>query len=213
MEMNPVSVHTSIPNTHPIVTFNPSPLDKMSAISLTFSNAFSSMNIFCILIRISLKFVRKGPNDNTWVLVQVMAWRPTGDKPLSEPMLTLFIDGEVGSKSHEYTYNWKYLYFPNSNHDTIVCNISLSHSFTYYTEIQMLLTKSLAVYLYSQLHTNTAVDKCRFQHERSRNNSITSDDDILPWHLFEWQYVWLCAVWSPNLRKTSFWMFWTRIHI
>ena len=42
---------------------------------------------FCILIQISLKFVSKGliDNNNT-ALVQVMAWRRTGDKPLLEPM-------------------------------------------------------------------------------------------------------------------------------
>ena len=46
----------------------------------------------CILIRISLKFVPKGPIDNKSMLVQVMAWRRIGDKPLSEPMLTQFTD-------------------------------------------------------------------------------------------------------------------------
>ena len=45
-----------------------------------------------ILIKISLKFIPKGPIDNKLVLVQVMAWRQTGDKPLSEPMLTQFTD-------------------------------------------------------------------------------------------------------------------------
>ena len=44
----------------------------------------------CIPIRISLKFVIKGPIDNKSVLVQVMAWRRTGVKPLLEPMLTQF---------------------------------------------------------------------------------------------------------------------------
>ena len=47
---------------------------------------------FRILIRISLKFVPYGPIDNKWALVQVRAWRRTGAKPLSEPMLTHFID-------------------------------------------------------------------------------------------------------------------------
>ena len=45
---------------------------------------------FCLLINMSLKFVPKGPIDNKPALVQVMAWRRTGDKPLSEPMLTRF---------------------------------------------------------------------------------------------------------------------------
>ena len=42
---------------------------------------------FCISIRISLKFVPKGPINNKSALVQVMAWRRTGDKPLPEPIL------------------------------------------------------------------------------------------------------------------------------
>ena len=47
---------------------------------------------FCILINISLKFVPKGPIDNNPALVQIMAWRRIGDKPLSEPVLTRFTD-------------------------------------------------------------------------------------------------------------------------
>ena len=34
---------------------------------------------FCILIQISLNFVPEGPADNKQALVQVMAWRWTGD--------------------------------------------------------------------------------------------------------------------------------------
>ena len=45
-----------------------------------------------ISIKISFKFVPKGPIDNKSALVQVMAWRRTGDKPLPEPMLTQFTD-------------------------------------------------------------------------------------------------------------------------
>ena len=47
---------------------------------------------FLISIQISLKFVLKGPIDNNAVLVQVMAWRRTGDKPSSESILTQFTD-------------------------------------------------------------------------------------------------------------------------
>ena len=42
-----------------------------------------------IPIRFSLKIV---PNDNTEALVQVMAWRRTGGKPLPGPMLAQFPD-------------------------------------------------------------------------------------------------------------------------
>ena len=45
-----------------------------------------------IPIRISLKFVPMSPIDNNLALVQVMAWRRTGDKPLLEPMLTRSTD-------------------------------------------------------------------------------------------------------------------------
>ena len=40
-----------------------------------------------ISIEISLKFVPKGPINNIRALVQIMAWRRPGDKPLSESML------------------------------------------------------------------------------------------------------------------------------
>ena len=40
-----------------------------------------------ISIKISLKFVPNGPINNISALVQKMAWRRPGDKPLSEPMM------------------------------------------------------------------------------------------------------------------------------
>ena len=40
-----------------------------------------------ISIKISLKFVPKGPINNIPVLVQIMAWHRPGDKPLSETIL------------------------------------------------------------------------------------------------------------------------------
>ena len=43
--------------------------------------------IFNISIKISLKFVPKDPINNIPTLVQIMAWRRPGDKPLSEPMM------------------------------------------------------------------------------------------------------------------------------
>ena len=43
-----------------------------------------------ILMRISLKFVPKCSINNVPALVQLMAWRRPGDKPLSEPMMVRF---------------------------------------------------------------------------------------------------------------------------
>ena len=47
---------------------------------------FLNENVW-ILIEISMKFVPKGPINNISSLVQIMAWRRPGDKPLSEPMM------------------------------------------------------------------------------------------------------------------------------
>ena len=60
----------------------------MAAISQTmFSNAFFLNENIRISIKISLKFVPKGPINNSLALVQIMAWHQPGDKPLSEPMM------------------------------------------------------------------------------------------------------------------------------
>ena len=69
------------------------PLNKMAAIFANdiFKRIFLNENIR-ISNQISLKFVPYGPNDNTSALVQVMAWRRTGDKPLPEAMMTQFSD-------------------------------------------------------------------------------------------------------------------------
>ena len=51
-----------------------------------FKCIFLNENVW-ISIKISLKFVPKGPINNIPALVQIMAWRRSGDKPLSEPMM------------------------------------------------------------------------------------------------------------------------------
>ena len=52
----------------------------------TFKRIFLNENVR-ISIKISLRFVPKGPINNIAALVQIMAWRRPGDKPLSEPMM------------------------------------------------------------------------------------------------------------------------------
>ena len=52
----------------------------------TFKRIFLNENVR-ISIKFSLKFVPKGPFNNNPELVQIMAWRRSGDKPLSEPMM------------------------------------------------------------------------------------------------------------------------------
>ena len=51
-----------------------------------FKCIFSNENVW-IPIKISLKFVPNGPIKDIPALVQIMAWRRPGDKPLSEPVV------------------------------------------------------------------------------------------------------------------------------
>ena len=51
-----------------------------------FKCIFLNENVL-IPIKISLKFVPKGPINNIPALVLIMAWRRPGHKPLSEPMM------------------------------------------------------------------------------------------------------------------------------
>ena len=51
-----------------------------------FKRIFVNENVW-ISITISLNLVPKGPINNILALVQIMAWRRPGDKPLSETMM------------------------------------------------------------------------------------------------------------------------------
>ena len=51
-----------------------------------FKCIFLNENV-CIMIKISLNFVPKGPINSVPALVQTMAWSRPGEKPLSEPMM------------------------------------------------------------------------------------------------------------------------------
>ena len=55
-----------------------------------FKRIFFDENVW-ISIKISLKFVPKGPINNIPALVQIMAWRRSDDKPLSEPMMVTLL--------------------------------------------------------------------------------------------------------------------------
>ena len=57
-----------------------------------FLNAFSVNENVWIVIKISLKFDPKCPINNISALVQQMACRQIGDKPLFEPMMVYFTD-------------------------------------------------------------------------------------------------------------------------
>ena len=55
-----------------------------------FKCIFLNENVW-ISIEVPLKFVSKGPINNIPALVQIMAWRRPGDKPLSEPMMIILL--------------------------------------------------------------------------------------------------------------------------
>ena len=67
-------------------------------------------------INISLKYVPKGPINYIPALVQIMAWRRPGDKPLSEPMMVSLLThicitrprriNHWGCTSSFYIVNW-----------------------------------------------------------------------------------------------------------
>ena len=97
------SVYIPVVNTDQAVVMYQSthlPLDKMAAILADdiFKHIFLNENAR-ISSQISLKFVRYCPIDNKSALVQVMAWRRAGDRPLSEAMMTQFTDAYMGEMS------------------------------------------------------------------------------------------------------------------
>ena len=68
---------------------------------------FLNKNV-CISIKISLKFLSKGPINHIPSLVQIMAWRRPGDKPLSEPMIvgSLGLNGITHKRNgHHFAYD------------------------------------------------------------------------------------------------------------
>ena len=63
-------------------------------------------------IGISLKFLSRVPIDNKPALVQIMAWRRPGDKPLSEPMMTSLNESTL-SPAWESMWDENIYPFPN----------------------------------------------------------------------------------------------------
>ena len=61
---------------------------------------------FCILIKILLKFLSKGPIDDNPALVQIMTWCWIGDKPLSESMLIWFTDTYMQHYRGRWVNHW-----------------------------------------------------------------------------------------------------------
>ena len=69
----------------------------------TFKRIFLNENVR-ISIKISLKFVPKGLINNNPALVQIMAWRRSGDKSLSEPMVVSLLTHKCVIRSEWVKY-------------------------------------------------------------------------------------------------------------
>ena len=86
---------------------------------------------FCILIKISLKFVPKGLIDNNAALVQVMTWRRIGDKLLLEPILTQVTDAYMrhyGEMSLKLLFHRSHLiYFQKVVHGEMIESANIFH--------------------------------------------------------------------------------------
>ena len=66
----------------------------------------------CIFIQISWKIVPKGLIDDMSALVQVIAWRRTGNKPLPEPMMAPLTCRYATLGGNEFKLNeaWLHIY-------------------------------------------------------------------------------------------------------
>ena len=71
--------------TYPIITLRPRQDGRLFPDDI-FKSIFFNENVQ-IIIKISLTFVPKVPINNIPALVQILAWRRPGGKPLSEPMM------------------------------------------------------------------------------------------------------------------------------
>ena len=81
-----------------------------------FKCIFLNENVW-ISIKISLNFVPKGPINNISALVQIMAWRQPGDKPLSEPMMVsllthICVTRPQWLKGIQHTNGYRYYLLP-----------------------------------------------------------------------------------------------------
>ena len=86
----------------------------------TISNAFSWIKNICISTEISLKFVSTGPINNIPSLVQIMAWRRPGDKPLSEQVIDYLLTHICVTRPQWVNIGWIRDVFQISNHICII---------------------------------------------------------------------------------------------
>ena len=97
-----------------------------------------------IPIKISMKFVPKGPIKNNPALVQIMAWRRPGDKPLSEPVMVSLLTHICVTRPQWVNVEWynklQYKQFSLKNWPTFVVHdldISYNLSFIHASHVNL----------------------------------------------------------------------------
>ena len=113
--------------------------DKMAAIFSgdIFLCIFLNGNVW-ILIKVLLKFIPEGPNNNNPASVQVRAWCRPGNKPLSEPMMVRLLT-HICITQPQWVNIWLPYLTPLSIHWSY-CSLGLSHR---YMPIKIIISKSI----------------------------------------------------------------------
>ena len=102
---------------------------------------FLNENVW-IPIEISLKFVPQGPINNIPALVQIMAWRRPGDKPLSGPMMVrlpthicVTRPQWVNTWSHQSFQPWWSTFWKSIFKQQLGCRFDKVESFIFFTYV------------------------------------------------------------------------------
>ena len=133
------------------ISHPPNP-DKMTAISqTTYSNVFSGMRNVVFLFKCH---VPKDPIDNKPALVQVMASRRTGDKPLPEAILTQFIDAPRGDESLISSLISPRLGYTNNDGDGIIGKARIVMTVCSWMSTSLIENKHRVTFKPSSLHTS-----------------------------------------------------------
>ena len=94
-----------------------------------------------ILIKISLKFVPKGPINNIPALVQIMACRRPGDKPLSEPMIVR-VSTHICVTRPQWVKDSREMFPGLKNISLNICSLCIDCITYYYSAIRCLFSLS-----------------------------------------------------------------------
>ena len=154
----------------------------------TFKCIFLNEN-WLISIKISLKFILNGPIGNISALVQIMAWRRPGDKPLSEPMLPRFTDAYICSTRGRPVNIWTYMVIivPADVQAPKGADHKSRHTF-----IQYLMAIKISNYFFMSWWRHS---KCSI---RSRQISKYFDDN---WYII-YIYIWdSTVVWDSSFKS------------